>query len=209
MGRYLSNGIPTKIRVILKSYNKIEKNDLTEIKKDLSKYVDLSKYELVECENGYIFEFKKEVFNKHICELIKELEPLTSCRSYFMYKLLDKYDINVLSDEFNKDNYKIELCKYGDNPEYEKENYISENEYYVRCQNNHIGETGNFPYQYWVLSREIRKKYYIDMSFIMLWSDYNKFSGEDSTPMLEVLNSMKSSYYKSPLSKSLIYFMAG
>jgi hypothetical protein len=43
----------------------------------------------------------------------------------------------------------------------------------------------------------------------MLWMDANKFDGEDESPMLKVLNSMKSSYYKNPLSKSLIYFIAG
>jgi hypothetical protein len=208
MGRYLSNGIPTKIRVILESYNEVEKNDLTEIKKNLSKYIDLSMYELVEYANGYVFELKKEVFNKHIYELIKELEPLTSCRSYFTHNLFDEHDINVLSDEFNKDNYKIELCKYGDNPEYEEENRISENAYYI-LNNDYIREWGSFPYQYWALNGEIEKKYYVDMIFMMLWSDCNKFSGEDPTPMLEVLNSMKSSYYKSPLSKSLVYFIAG
>jgi hypothetical protein len=209
MGRYLANGIPTTISVVLERGYEVEKNDLTEIKKDLSKYVDLSMYELVKYDNGYEFELKKEVFNKHIHELIKELEPLTSCRSYFMFNLLDKYDINVLSDEFNKDNYKIELSKYGDNPEYEKENYIRENAYYIRCQKGHISEASSYPYQFWALSSEIRKKYYVDMSFIMLWMDYNKYNGEDETPMLKVLNSMKSSYYKNPLSKSLIYFIAG
>lgn len=200
MGRYLANGIPTRISVFLKKGKKIDENDLIKIKNDLLNYVDLSMYELNEYEDGYAFHLKTEVFNKNIYELIKEINELTPCYSYFIFNLFDDCDINVLSDEFNKDNYKIELIKSSNNLEYFVQNTNS---------NNSIGETLSYPYQFWVLTSEIEDKYYVDMKFIMLWTDFSKFNGEDETEMLRILNNMKSSYYKNPLSKSLIYFIAG
>lgn len=207
MGRYLANGIPTKICVFLRKNQVMMKNDLKEIQEDLSKYVDLSMYEATEYADAFVFELKKEVFNQNIHELIKEIDSLTPCDSYLFCNLFYNQNINVLNDDFDKIN--IELCKYGDNLKFEDENRLKENDYYIKSEDSYITEVNSFPYQFWVLDKEVKTRYYVNMYFMMLWSDCDKYCGEDETQMLSILNNMKSSYYKSTLSKSLIYFIQG
>lgn len=207
MGRYLANGIPTKICVFLRKNQVTLKDDLNEIKIDLSKYVDLSMYETIVYDDAFEFKLKKEIFNKNIHELIKEIDPITPCDSYLFCNLFYNQKIDVLSDEFNK--IKIELNKYGDDLEFENQNYITEDEYYIKSKDSYIKEANSFPYQFWVLDNDVRKRYYVNMDFIMLWLDYDKYDGEDETQMLRILNNMKTSYYKSVLSKSLVYFIRG
>ena len=49
----------------------------------------------------------------------------------------------------------------------------------------------------------------ISIDFIITWIDFSKYLGEDESGMLDILNKMKKNYFKNPLGKDLMFYIAG
>lgn len=218
MGRQLANGIATKFVVVKrKDYINFDfKKEQDKILNHLNQYIDISSYDIETCDDGLVFSIKKDFFNKHIHELLKEIEPLTSSDIYFLFNLYDeKYrNIDINSDNFNNENYPLELKFCDENYQF-KDNYQKqrlENKFFIENDDNMIIEEDVFiTSNYWpfVENKELLDKLKIYTSVIMLWIDWSKIDMESETHLLLILNTLKNKYYKNPLARDLIYFIEG
>lgn len=221
MGRYLANGIPT--RIILHYNDNVKKTndeDLKQIKKDLKRYLNINNYNLnIDDQNRkIIFEIDKDFFESNIHNCIKEISCLTL--PYIERKErsenLGLYDLNGLSEkeimkDFSQETYPIHLIKKHDRIYPERYKYVIEE--------NTLQSSSTYHQNYWLywessvlggytyFSRP--KKYSVNIELIQLWADINKYCGEDENYLLYILNNLKTKYYNNPLSKNLIYYIEG
>lgn len=204
MGRYLAVGIVTSIVMKKKNgwessekFNVFENKD--DILKDLNNMIDTSKYECI-YENDYIaLQLKPEHFNDNIHELIKELYPMINCESCILSNCEKK--VKILSNEFNKKDFPLTIS----NKKINEENIIY-------CIQSDYGEKLNYfasPEYYLFENQDYKKNIEMDLYFINLWQDFNKYDGEDETKMLEIINKMSRFYYKNPLSKNMLFYILG
>lgn len=118
MGRYLALGVATTIQLSkkknywVKNYNLLENKQ--EIMDELNDLVDVSKYDCKELENKIILTMKPECFNDNIHDLIKELYPMIDCKTCMEHDGEIKFEFD---DNFNKENYPINLSTYEDGPD--------------------------------------------------------------------------------------------
>lgn len=204
MGRYLAVGISTSI-VIKKKYgwessekfNVLENKD--DILKDLNNMIDVSKYECIYDNDYIVLQLKTEHFNDNIHELIKELYPMINCESCILSNCKKK--VKILSKEFNKKDFPLTIS----NKKRNEENIIY-------CIQSDYEEKLNYfisPEYYLFENYEYKKNIKVDLYFINLWQDFHKYDGEDETKMLEIINKMSRFYYKSPLSKNMLFYILG
>ncbi len=202
MGRFLANGVMTRFEIAKKdtSYSDEKFNlekEMNNILKEINKTIDTSLYEITSKSKGHwIFSLKPEIFNKNIHDLIRELCPLTcpNVNSFiYIYREIKEKKIDIQSKKF-EENYPIN-CKVD-----------SEGNYYVKVNEEEQAE--NFTTLYWILNdRRLFYNVKIGSTVILLWSDEDKYIGEDETWMLKIINNMKTKYYNSLLSKALIYLV--
>ncbi len=204
MGRYLAAGIATSIVMKKKDgwessekFNVFENKD--DILKDLNNMIDVSKYECIYGNDYIILQLKTEHFNDNIHALIKELYSMINCENCILSNCEKK--VKILSKEFNKKDFPLTISNKKRNegniihcvqPGYEEEMY-----YYAS------------PEYYLFENQKYKKNIKIDLYFINLWQDFNKYDGEDETKMLEIINKMSRFYYKSPLSKNMLFYILG
>ena len=211
MGRYIANGILTEISIKRrKDYWNIGK-DLSDIKDDvvssLSEILDLDMYD-IEMTNSYInLSLKKELFNDNIHDLVKKTNKITLCNS-LLYELYgDDYNkIDLDKTEFSKENIIIELRTMR------KDHYhIEKGETYLYCKKEIELDYPFMPYYLWCLTKnEINSDLEVQTSFVKLYSQYDKYEGEDECPMLYLLNHFSRNYIKdNPLYKSLFFYITG
>lgn len=211
MGRYLANGIAATISIYSKT--EMEECDIKPIKEKLSKYINLDLYDMKKYNDGLSFKLKLDVFNNNIHKTIKEISDLTSCEDYLLYNLFENYnEIDIYSDDFCQEKYPIELKRYVKTSE--RNFYLDDGDYYIGTEDDpRIRTIYNFyGEQYWLpKSESLKGRYKIQVGFILLWSDYDKYDGEDETKMLKILNTMKKSYYSScnELTQNITYFVSG
>ncbi len=204
MGRYLAVGIATSIVMKKKDgwessekFNVLENKD--DMLKDLNNMIDVSKYECIYGNDYIVLQLKTEHFNDNIHELIKELYPMVNCENCILSNCEKK--VKILSNKFNKKDFPLTISNKKRNAENiiycvqsdyeEKLNYFTSPEYYL---------FENYEY---------KKNVKIDLYFINLWQDFDKYDGEDETKMLEIINKMSRLYYKSSLSKNMLFYMLG
>lgn len=203
MGKYLTSSVVTKFKIISGWYNDFNlEKEIDSILKDISNIIDSSMYNLTEKkENSYEFSLKPELFNKNIHELIKEIYPLTSLSHDWFKDIqaeLEKENKTIYDKEFiEKHPLEINIDEYG--------------KYYIEINEDEmLEEEYLYGPLYWLITdKRLYKNVDIYAKGIILWNDWNKYSGEDETPMLCIINNMKAKYYSSPLSKTLIYTVFG
>lgn len=185
MGRYIALGIPTKIE-ITKSYDNwgnIANIDLIKDKdniiKDLNTLLDTSKFEIEYSEDSIVLSFNNDDYNNNIHDLYRELYPMITC------DYVKESDI-VLSEEFNQENYPFKM-----EDRFKEKAYFQSPSYYLFSEDNY------------------KRNLDVNIRYVQVWYDCNKFSSEDETMMLRLLNVMSRKYYKSELSKNMLFYISG
>lgn len=202
MGRYLAAGLPT--RITIKNRKDIFTNNSINITKDkdiilekINQYIDLSFYELKNINDTIYLELNIEKANKHLKELLEEINPIMNLNSYLYYNLSDE-DIeeslksNSITIKNEKANNEEKYYLKGNNQnDYIKEEYI--------CLN---GAPWLFD-----LESNLFRYIYISMKSLHLWINFDKFFSEDESTILMILNKFSKSYFKSNLSKAIIFYI--
>ena len=218
MGRRLGNGIVNK--VLIKKNNNSNFDFLSnkdKLLETIGKYICLKHYDVEEGSDYIYLELKKEVFNNNIHSLIKEINNLTNTKTDFLngyYYEIEK-DLDVMDKSFNKDDYSFKLKEYDDSfnyhNEFERESKYGES--YIELNGEEFKGTSKLYYfdNYWMFFKEndINREFKINIDFIGLWSQISKFFSENESEVLHILNTIKTSYYKTELSKDLIFFVFG
>ena len=202
MGRYLSCSVVTKIEITEKNGAKskiIENKD--EVLKQLNRYIDTNNYELVEYLDALDLELKLDVFNKNINSLFDELDTIVHCKEEWLYNL-------------QEEKISVKLNRYDDNYNYES-NYERERNigrFYITTEKDQIDDYQTYPFaNYWIFhgNREMQRNLTVRIHIISLWSYFSKYVGEDEYNLLHIINILKNSYFKTPLSGSIIICIEG
>ena len=204
MGAYLACGVAINILVKRsKKGEKVDINDLERIKTHFNNFFSLDNYELYISEDYFSFTIKKNYFEKNIHAVIKELAKLFYLDiSYIFCKDNANFDFN--SDEFCQDNYPIEL-KEADS--YGFVDLVAFGKY------DSFNDLPPYDSPYWLYRNtnlfDDFRGYKISISTSAIWVDCFKYVGESAVNMLYALNIMKKSYFKSPMSENLVFYIFG
>lgn len=218
MGRYLALGIATTIYVeknknsLYSSKNFNLNKNKNKIINEMNKFLDMSKYHCVENVDSLYFRMGRKHFNDNIYALLKELKPIINCDRMFFGEFFG-YNKEMTIEEVIKQKYKIKLDIYDEtyhfDNEHQKENLL--NEFYIECN----GETTNERYSpfeapaCWLFDGELSDRVRVSFGYMLIWCDWNKYVGEDETPMLKLLNTFSRNYFHNPLSKNILFYIDG
>ena len=203
MGRFLACGVLTRIKIIKGGSNpdyKISK-EKENIIKQLNKYVDISNYEIEEYENGFELDLKKEIFNENIYALFEELDTVIDCTKKYLY-------------DTRESELCLELKKYDDNYKYESD-YEKEHNYgdfQVKTKDDQYRlDQVYYPSVDWLLygNRTMIRNLIVRIDIVNLWRDEDKILTEDDYSLLHIMNTIKTKYFNTPLSKNLIIYISG
>lgn len=204
MGRYLSSGVLTSI-FIKKSkdiYHRDANFDLKKQKenilKDMNRIIDVSKYDVEEHEDVIVLKLKLDFINENIHALLSEMNHLTTS-AYFFENFYD-YD-EAIKIDFDDPDFKKKypmLCT------------IEDGYYTIKCNDKSVTEQAMFDDFYWFIQDDyLCDNVVVSGAILVLWFDFNKYVGENQTPMLRVLNNLKTTYYHNELAKALVYEIFG
>lgn len=216
MGRYFANGIAAKIVVYSKNGEK-DINDLDKIKKHLSRYFNMDSYDVdISDEQSFSFRINADFFKNNIYDCCRELEKVTRFYDSGLFdvsdSLVEEYQEMGISKIISKKPKLFSEKNFPLNVEFRDDDL-----YYVGATINDYNG-GKFGYgldmeEYWLYWNcdilGYKGKYRINLYIILLGLDYNKFYSEDETYLLYVVNNIKNSYYKNPLSKNNIFYIEG
>lgn len=194
MGRYLASGIATKISVFgADGYDII--GHKKEILEKLNDSLDVSKYEIVDYDDGFALRLDKQYFEENIHDFIHEVSAVMDVESYFLYELEQGLE------KFTKENVPIKVSECQENYVMNFPNDSSIEESLAAFQN----------FSYILLNKDFDLSN-IDIEVMAIPIDVNfdsKCNVEDETELLRLLNLYSRGYYKSNLGKHLIYFILG
>lgn len=201
MGRYLAASIPTQLFIKKKSErfaNLDLVKDKEKILNQINKYIDLSFYDIEGNEEQIHLKLIEEKTNKYLKELLEEINPILDLDYYLQYCLFDR-----------EDNAKLQY----DNIVIKKDIKPNDIDYYMtagkhKCE---IEEdwacTDGAP---WLFDLEDEFKLIgVRMFSIHIWLDFPKYFGENENKMLLLLNKFSKNYFKSELSKVMIFNIFG
>lgn len=201
MGRYLAASIPTQLFIKKKSErfaNLDLVKDKEKILNQINKYIDLSFYDIEGNEEQIHLKLIEEKANKYLKELLEEINPILDLDYYLQYCLFDR-----------EDNAKLQY----DNIVIKKDIKPNDIDYYMtagkhKCE---IEEdwacTDGAP---WLFDLEDEFKLIgVRMFSIHIWLDFPKYFGENENKMLLLLNKFSKNYFKSELSKVMIFNIFG
>ena len=149
MGRYIACGIACGLYIqkkrstSMETFNKL-KND---INKNISNIINLDDYESNEYEEELCFQIKENFVNNNIYDFIKEINNVLNIKSYFLYNLFSRNKtIDVNSEDFNNQNYKMEFHYFDDNYNYQREGQkeVLKNKYAIISNDDYLLETMPF-----------------------------------------------------------------
>ena len=217
MGRYIACGIACGLYIqkkrstSMETFNKL-KND---INKNISNIINLDDYESNEYEEELCFQIKENFVNNNIYDFIKEINNVLNIKSYFLYNLFSRNKtIDVNSEDFNNQNYKMEFHYFDDNYNYQRggQKEVLKNKYAIISNDDYLLETMPFYTENnWIFSgqSDIIENVNIHTIYLMVWIDTNKIYGEDLTSALNLLNIFSRNYFKNPLGKDVHFFIDG
>lgn len=202
MGRFLACGVVTKIELIERTdvdYKILENKD--KVIEQLNKYIDTSNYDVVEYPNALGLELKLDVFNQNINSLFDELDTLVDCKKNWFYN-------------HKEETISLELNRYDDDYDYESDWQKERNygNFYIKTEKHEYGDDQTYPPgNYWILydEYELRKNLKVYIHVLPLWYDFYKVSIESEFYLLHILNTLKTKYFQTILSKSLIIYISG
>lgn len=203
MGRYVAFGVASTINVLTKKENKydIYKNK-DKILGSLNNFLDLSKYNCKEYENGFVYKIKPKYFQDNIHELLKEIHPLMNCEDLFYDT---KYqDIDISSDKFNKEDVPLIIKQYK-----KSESGHREEGFYNDWDDMEEDLPMEWP-EFWLFKEEeLHENVRIQMLYICLWRDYDKIFSEDETKLICIMNTLLQGHFKSVLAKNCLFYISG
>lgn len=173
------------------------KKQLDNIKRNLDGIIDTSKYDVKVNKNGIVFNLKLNFINDIIYDLLKELDPFLTVRCFIeeLYGREIASNIDFNSPDLNK-KYPL-ICNKDDCYKFQiDESEVSENDYFCDLE--------------WLINDEyLSDNISISAGMIIIWSDFWKYIGESEYNLMRIINIMKGSYFKSKLSKSLLFAVIG
>lgn len=201
MGRNMSAGLLTEInirknRAWYANENFDLKKEKNKIFEQLSKFVDITKYYVFEDEKGYCLKIKLDFINENIYDLVEEMNEMNS-RINFINMIFDDR-IECLDDNFKKEH---PIKCYIDR---DRKEFIIESD-----ENCSYSDRLYYPFHWIISDEQLFKEISVNGSILPIWFDIGKFNGEDETFMLMAMNTMKTKYFKSELSKCLIFEIIG
>lgn len=198
MGRYLGASIPTKL-VIRKRKDSFSKIDIIKeqdkIYDKLNQYIDLTFYYVAYGEDEIYFKLNEEKANKYLKELLEEINSIMNLDNYLFYNLYREEDIE---EQFKFDNTTIKVAKDDNDSVY----YLTNDK-----DDKYLGEVyACFDGAPWLFDLEddfsgIRAT----MKVVTLWINFEKFFSEDESKLLQLMNKFAKSYFKSKLSRVMIF----
>lgn len=202
MGRFIAFGVPSTINVVTKGKEYDIKKVKEKIISDLSNFLDLSKYNCTEYDNGFVFKIKPKHFQDNVHELLKEIYPLIRCDN-FLYGTKFQ-DINIMSDAFNKKDVPLIIKQF------EKDEYgHRKGDFYKEWSKVEEDLPMEWP-EFWIFKeRELKRNVSIQMLYINLWRDWDKIFNEDDTNLICIMNTLLQGHFKSPLSKNCLFYISG
>ena len=195
MGRYLAAAIPTKIGIrnrtdfyALKEVDIFKDKDL--ILNKLSEYIDTNFYDISYEEDMLCLELNQEKTNKYLEEFLEEINDILDLSDYLFYMLFKEDTEIKLNSIFLKVNEERECYLTRKN----SNKYIEE-------------ESACFDGAPWAfdLDNKFYKSIRLSINAINLWVEIDKFECEDESKMLQLLNKFSKSYFKSELSKIMMF----
>ena len=194
MGQYLSAGILHKIYISKRRSSRSKdddyiKNNLDTIISDINEFIDTSKYDVVYEENDVFLKLNIGYINAHLKDLLYEVRNINK-RINFLHDITS--DDEEINEDFMK-KHKINVYNDG-------------NIFILDSDKNELHENMPFYPFYWIISNmDIFFNVEIRGCFIPVWIDDSKIDAEDQTFLLMALNKLKTEYFKSELSKCLIF----
>lgn len=216
MRKYVAAGIACEVGIYrdqLDFENKFKRRK-TEIKEDIKKYINVDNYNIEEKDDFICYNIKEDFVNDHLHNFIKEINPLLDIKNCFLSFMYEKdYDeIDIDSDDFNKDNYNFKLKFFDENYKYnsEKEKRKFKNRYGIEKENNKYPlYVPLYEDNLWMFreKRIVMEDIQIYTSYIVLWFDYNEINGQDERRVIKLLNVFAQNYFKNPLSKDFHFYI--
>ena len=161
--------------------------------------------------DGYIYlQLDEDKANKYLKELIEELHPLLNLDGY-LFEFLYEKERKELPEDYN-----IQIKKLSEEGAQKiKSGYLtgkkkgtlyiegtSEEDLIVEESVIYFGAPWLFDY-----GSDERRNIKVTIKGLTLWMDEDKIFSEDETRLLMILNTLSKSYFKSPLSKSMIFYI--
>lgn len=225
MGRNLCNGIPTKITISKKNNSHEIENDKDALLKNISHYINISDYDIASDKDTLELSIKKDIFNNNFLDCLKEVHELTEIEypyikifgdsdegKEFDYTIRFKPKIDYIKEMVPTD-HKVNLKVYDDINN--KDNYYQHvlfGKTVLEIDGDKLTDVFHTNYydNYWILYDTKLEDYYsVHIEFIPLWMQVGKIYGEEENHVIYIINNLKSSYYKSKLSKDLFYCIFG
>lgn len=193
----MSGGILTRISICKSNSWRSNKDfdlkkEINGIIDDIGNFVDISKYDVLECDDGYELNLNVEFINDNIYDLLVEMNKINDRINFVS---LD-YDVSSINNEFIKE-HPI-TC------------FVERDIYHLDYDGYKKNDFQIYRPLYWILSnREYFHNVEVYGSIIPIWYDVDKFFHEDESFILIMMNTMKTKYFKSDLSKCLIFEVLG
>lgn len=205
MGRNLSCNLLTTMEIRKRSGFGAQDIDYLKEKdgilRDMSRVIDVSKYDVSVFEDGILLNLKLDFINENIYDLVYELYK-SPIGNYVLDTVADiyKYDENFTLNKF-KELFKIQanIVEYG-----------SDEIYRLFVNDDYDSEDRLYDPLYWAFNDSKYSRFLrIDASAITLWIDCGKIVTENEYILLCLLNKMKLKYFKTPLSKCISFEIIG
>lgn len=221
MGRYLALGVASSV-YLRRDERRCEPNfdfkkNEKRIKDNLSKMLDITKYNIAVDKDYMCLEIKPDDFNNNINDLIEELNPLIRCNVY-----VEKKESKTESGDVYDSLKELGRMLINEKPKYEMISPLTIKKYekddgkhragYIYSEWNDLEEWPDYyaaPEQWLFDDEELKDKIKANISYILLWQDWDKISGEDETKLLSLMNIMSRKYFSSSLSKNIFFFIFG
>lgn len=198
MGRYLGASIPTRL-LIKKAKNSFTKIDVIKdqekIIDKINEYIDLSFYYITYGEDYIYLRLNEKKTNEYLKELLKEINPIMGMDRYLFFNL---YRDENTKEEFKFDNTHIKYIETEDDSNY----FISgDNDKYMLKEVYTCLDGAPWLFDFKDEFYDLRTS----MQAINIWINFEKFFSEDENVLLMLMNKFAKTYFKSKLSRIMIF----
>lgn len=198
MGRYLGASIPTRL-LIKKAKNSFTKIDVIKdqekIIDKINEYIDLSFYYITYGEDYIYLRLNEKKTNEYLKELLKEINPIMGMDRYLFFNL---YRDENTKEEFKFDNTHIKYIETEDDSNY----FISgDNDKYMLKEVYTCLDGAPWLFDFKDEFYDLRTS----MQAINIWINFENFFSEDENVLLMLMNKFAKTYFKSKLSKIMIF----
>lgn len=198
MGRYLGASIPTRL-LIKKGRDSFSKIDVIKeqekIINKINEYIDLSFYYITYGEDYIYLRLNEKKTNEYLKGLLKEINPIMEMDRYLFFNL---YRDENTKEEFKFDNTHIKYIETEDDSNY----FISgDNDKYMLKEVYACLDGAPWLFDFKDEFHGLK----VSMQTINIWINFEKIFSEDENVLLMLMNKFAKTYFKSKLSKIMIF----